>query len=418
MRQNNGNKPENPTDQPEAKPEEIGQRLAKDIKEAMDIPLPYQNEDWLLKVNMDQSNKEKSLFGLIKKKGLAEEELSELRKSAAQSPGTTRSQVIKLIKQYPGNPNLYTLSAICQSGMLMSGASTENILSGLKSATKESAYALFNNGISVYNTENFIKIYFNLLERQKRYQTRLISEIQQDNNLDRYKQDLILAGRISDQLIGEKKRSTNIIAQLKKKLKSSLYVSAFSISEIQEALNHFETGNLKEKLPSGTVNEVIVYLFAILNIFSHIPIMLPMVESIMTIFPPNHKGLSLRKLSLKSSGLFSKLKVSLIIGDIDKIKELANIIYKDNCSMLSTMEGESICCSYESDPYFNLGILAELTYGFFEPEKQSQLIAVSSRAIEAVIKKDMSKNQMFTELATNHSQKLLRLSELDKQNKA
>ena len=55
--------------------------------------------------------------------------------------------------------------------------------------------------------------------------------------------------------------------------------------------------------------------------------------------------------------------------------------------------------------------MAEMTAGLYSPEDHSKILRVALKAVESVIKRDMSKNHAFTESAKNHTHKLTELSE-------
>lgn len=149
---------------------EINPELLKKIKESLTIPIPDRDESWQIEGLTNPLKSEKKILGIFKKKSLSPEELKDLRKSALQSPGNTRTKIHKLKKQYPDNSVLFMLSAVCTHGMLMNSSNQREVLRGLKIATKEAATALLSNGISVYNCDNFFKIYFSYIDRHKRFQ--------------------------------------------------------------------------------------------------------------------------------------------------------------------------------------------------------------------------------------------------------
>ena len=65
---------------------------------------------------------------------------------------------------------------------------------------------------------------------------------------------------------------------------------------------------------------------------------------------------------------------------------------------------------YETDPFFNIAFITELTAGLFRPDDQAKMVRTALGAMDTVIKKDMSKGHMFTESAKNHTHKLAALA--------
>jgi hypothetical protein len=405
------NKAETSTETPKTKrrPLEIDPELIKRIKETLEIPLPEKSPFWRIEGLPDTKKGDRKILGIFKKKTLGIDEINDLRKSALQSPGNTRTKIAKLKKQYPDNPMLYMLSAICTHGMLLNSANHREVLKGLKIATKEGAIALTSNGISVYNCENFFRIYFTYLDRLKRALVRNYEEVVQDPRLDSYRQQLMNAMQIADQLTGEKSKVFNILNFLKKKLKSSQYTINISFHSLREAIRKIELGNPKEKLTMGTAGEMIAYIYALCVGFARIPILWLLVDEVTRIFPDSNKALLVRKISIHSVRNFTRFKLAVIESDREKMAKIGKTIMKDNILGIQKLDGQSLYQSYETDPFFNLAFVAEMTAGLYRDDDHKKIVETALQAVETVIKRDMSKDHIFTESANNHSHKLVAL---------
>lgn len=388
----------------------IDPELLKRYKESLALPIPGRDEFWQIeKVDMPANGKK--FLGLFKRKSLSLDEINDLRKCAIQSPGNTRTRINKLKKQYPNHPTLYMLSAICTNGMLLNSSNQKEVFRGLKNSTKEAAMALISNGVSVYNCEHFFRIYFMMLDRLKRHQVRTYEKLNQDPRLESYKDKLIIAMRVCDQLISDKPRIFNVLNHMKKKLKSSLYAAYFSFNMIKEAVKLIELGKSKEKMAMGTANEVIAYLYALTVAFARIPFLTSLVDEILDLLPDGNRPLLLRKISVRSVRNFALYKVATVESDRDVMAKLGKQIFKDNLTGVQKLEGQSLYQGYETDPFFNLAYVAELTVGLFKSAEHTKIIESALHAVETVIKRDMSKNHIFTEAANNHTHKLMLLKE-------
>ncbi len=388
----------------------VDPELIKRIKEVSAIPVPKGDEFWQIeKVAINTS--EKKFLGIFKRKTLSQEEIKDLRKSAVQSPGNTRTRINKLKKQYPNNPVLYMLSAICTNGMLLNSSNQKEVFRGLKTSAKEAAMALVSNGVSVYNCENFFRIYFTMLDRFKRQQIKVYERVTQDPRLDKYKQELIITMQLSDQLMSDKSRIFNVLNHLKKKLKSSLYAASFSFKMISDAAKYIELGKPKEKMAMGTASEIIAYMYALCVAFARIPFLTALVDEILELLPDANKALLLRKISIRSVRNFAYFRLATTEGDRETMARLGKQIFKDNLTGVQKLEGQSLYQSFETDPFFNLAFIAEMTAGLYKKDDHDKILDTAIRAVESVVKRDMSKNHVFTETASNHTHKLNLLKE-------
>lgn len=388
----------------------IDPELLKRINEAMALPIPGKDDFWKIEKISNPGN-EKKFFGFLKRRTLSPDEINDLRKSALQSPGNTRTRINKLKKQFPYNPTLFMLSAICTQGMLLNSSNQKEVFRGLKMSSKEAAMALVSNGVSVYNCENFFRIYFTMLDRFKRQQVRTYEHLAQDPRLDKYKQKLVLSMRVCDQLISDKSRVFNVLNHLKKKLKSSLYAAYFSFNMVQNAAKYIEMGKPKEKMAMGTASEIIAYIYALGIAFARIPFLTTLVDELLELLPDANKPILMRKISIRSVRNFAAFRIATIEGDRETMAKLGKLIFKENLTGIQKMDGQSLYQSYETDPYFNLAFIAEMTIGLYKPDDQARIIDAALQAVETVIKRDMSKNHMFTEAANNHTHKLQLLKE-------
>ncbi len=388
----------------------IDPELLKRIGEVSALPLPRGDEFWKIE-KVTTNLTEKKFLGLFKKKTLGPEEIKDLRKSALQSPGNTRTRINKLKKQYPDNPTLYMLSAICTNGMLLNSSNQKEVFRGLKTSSKEAAMALVSNGVSVYNCENFFRIYFTMLDRFKRQQIKVYERVTQDPRHENYKQQLVIVMQLCDQLMTDKSRVFNVLNHLKKKLKSSLYAAPFSFRLISNACKYIELGKPKEKTVLGTASEVIAFIYALCVAFARIPFLTTLVDEILELLPDANKALLLRKISIRSVRNFAYFRLATTEGEREVMAKIGKQIFKDNLTGVQKLEGQSLYQSYETDPFFNLAFIAEMSAGLYKKEDHDKIIDTAIRAVESVVKRDMSKNHMFTETASGHTHKLNLLKE-------
>ena len=209
----------------------------------------------------------------------------------------------------------------------------------------------------------------------------------------------------------EKNRIQNVLNHLKKKLKSKLYATTFEFAHIKEAARLMELGTPKEKCSIGTAAELIIYIYALAIAFARIPVLSSLVDHLIGLFPENHTPLLLRRISINSVRNFAKFRMATILGETEKMVKLGKLLVKENMVGIQKLDGQSLYQSYETDPFFNLAFVAEMTAGLFTEDDHRKVLRVALKAVESVIKRDMSKNHAFTESAKNHTHKLTELSD-------
>lgn len=407
---NDSNEPEGEAKE-NSKSFQISPALVKKIKDANAVPLPGKDEFWFIESLISDAKNKRKILRIFKKKSLKADELINLRKGAIQSPGVTRTKIQKLKKQYPNDPSLFMLSAISTNGMLRNSSNQNEVVKGLKFAAREAAIALVSDEVSIYNSDSFFTIYFNLLNRLKRHQLKVYEEVRADPRLESSKTELVSSMRIVDQLASEQSKITGTLNNLKKKLKSSHYITIFDLKSIREAISRVTLGNPKEKSKVGTASEMIVFIYAFMGAFSRIPILSPLVDQILQILPDSNQQMLLRKISINTMRNFSRFKLVQAEGDRNQMAKLGKFIMKDNMAGIQKLSGQSLYQGYETDPFFNMAIIAHLTTELYQGNDYQQILATAIEAMETVIKRDMSKNHIFTESANNHLRKLTKLKE-------
>ena len=389
----------------------VDPNLVDMVEKAKKIPMPSKDDYWNVQVDL-KTQKYKKVLGIFKKKDISLQDVNQLRKSAIQSPGNTRVIVNKLIKKHPQDSTLLMISAICTHGMLMNSSNQKEMVPGLKSAVKECIRALMNDGISVYNCENFLRIYFTMIDRLKRLQIKTYNVIMHDPHLEQSKNIITHAMRISDLLCADKSKSMNVIAHLKKKLKTTTFYTAnISFVDINNAVRLVEQGRSKEKCGIALAEELIAYIYALLIAFARIPILATFVSQILNLFSSTNRALFLRKVSVRSACNLTLFKIAVIESQPKQMQKLGQIILKENMVAVKKLEGHPLHQIFETDPFFNIAIIAELTYGLFKRDDQLKILTTAIQAVENVIKHDMTKNHIFTESAKTHTHRLMALKE-------
>jgi len=383
-------------------------RLLEDIKMAQNLPLPGKDAFWQIDEGRAQRGR-KSLLGIFKKKDLTEEELSTLRQEAETAPGRARVKIQMLSKKYAKNNALTMLSALCTYRLVLSTSNRKNKLEGMRMATKDAASVLINDGISLYNCENFFHIYFDYLSKIKRLQLATFKTLREGTSHRDSRNDLTAALKTCEGLLDEKARVGKVLNQVKGKFKSSSYTVPWGFLDIQAAGKKMEENDFKAICGPAEARQTLVYTLALADLFARIPILYPLVDSIMQMVPESTDALLLRKSSVLLTRSFTQLNIAIHEGNESRKQAMGRQIFADCNKNLNRISNQPIRQSFEADPYFYLSRVAILTFGSYEAQEQKDMLQNSLKAMQQVAKLDVTKAHIYTESAQDLVRKITNL---------
>ncbi|NQU64186.1 MAG: hypothetical protein HQ517_07890 [SAR324 cluster bacterium] len=373
-------------------------KLLANIQIALELPLPSKADNWKLAGAIAPGVK-KGLLRIFKKKEFSEEEMSKLRQEAESAPGQARVKIQMMGKKFASNNALNMLSAYCTYRMVLNSANQKEVLEGLKSATKDAAFALISNGISLYHVETFLTIYFEYLSRLKRFQIRILKNVKESGSQRLYIRKLETAIKLCDTLVEEKSRATKVLSQIKGKFKSSSYTILWEFDDIQKAGKKMEQSDYKAICGPTEARELIVYTLAMTEIFARIPILSPLVESVLKLTPDSTNSLFLKKSSIQVTLIFSQLNTAILEEDIEHQRTFSRQIVKISNDNIQKIANQPIKQSFEADSFFHLSRVTILTFGIYNGKEQKIMLLNSIKAMQHLAKLDVSKNHVYTESA-------------------
>ncbi len=381
-------------------------KLIEDTKIALELPIPEKNDYWNLSI-IDKTKKGKRrLLPFLKKQELTEEDLSQLRDTANRAPGRAKVKIQDLLKTNAGNADLMMLFALCSYRMVLNTSNRKGALEGLKSATKEAANALLADGISLYNCEKFFDIYFEYLNRLKRFQISTFKSLGETIRQQDLKKNLEIAIRMCDNLIEEKNRVIKVLNQIKGKFKSSSFSIPWEFSQIKLAGKKVEQSDYRFVCGPAEARQLVVYVMAMLDVFARVPILTSLVDALLQLIPEGAHDLYLRKASIQSRRAFTQLELLLKEGDRDRIRTFGKQVYKTTCDNLQQIANHHVKQGFEADPYFNLCRITIMTFGLYKAEDQNEMLLKSVQSIKRLGKLDMTKEKVFAQTATKFETKL------------
>lgn len=377
----------------------LGQRL----EQVLDLPVPNRSEFWRVETPKGQGHVGKLMK--VFKKEISEEEIASLRKEAIQSPGKTMAQIYKLKKLHPYNPNLLMLSAICTHGINMNSSDPSAMFGALRMANKDAASALIFDGLSLYNMENFFRLYRLMIERYKRQFDKVSRELRGDKAaVNRAKLDF--AGQLLELLSDEEGKGAAVVGHMKKKIMANAYAHYINLERITRAGQAIESGRNKEMVGYFTAQETISFAYAFGVAAAKVPILHPVVDRLMDAIPSLTIMLALRKVSVQSARHFVLYRLAEAERQEERMRRIARVIFQENLGAMQQMETQAVQQPYEADPYTNLASITYRAAGLFPGAEQAKMVASALTAAETLARKDQTKNRSFTEAAQAHIRRL------------
>jgi len=381
--------------------------IGKRLEESLSIPIAAKDDFWKIASPKDGGLFTGRLFDQFRKK-LTADDLLELRRKAAQSPGNTLTLIQKLLKDFPNNPTLLMLSAICIYGINVNSSNPEGMLSALKLATKDAATALISDGMSLYNGENFLRLYRLMLERYKRTFDKLSKELRgEKGSLQKVK--LEYAESFIWILDEEAERALEVLSHLKKRTLVNATNYQFSFARLIKAAEALKAEKPKEGMGSFNAKDMMSFAYGLAIAFARIPILNPLTNKIIEVLPPSTAELSLRRTSIISVQSFMELKIAQIDKSEPNMREIGQLLFQTNFEAMQLMEGAPVNQAFEADPFLNLANVTICTAKLFPLAEQTRMLNVATNGVHTLIRKDQTKAQNFTALGQSHLRKLSEL---------
>jgi len=385
--------------------------LGKRLEESLSIPVPSKDEFWRIELPKDGGLFGGRLFEQFRKK-LTDDDLADLRRRASQSPGKTLTEIQRILKDFPNNPTLLMLAAICIYGINVNSSNSGAMLGPLKLATKCAATALICDGVSMYNAENFLRLYRLMLERYKRSFDKLSKELRGERgSLQKLKLDY--AESMIWLLDEDAVKAVELISHLKKRTLVNASNYQFTFTRLVKAADALKAEKPKEGAGSFNAKDTISFGYGLAVAFARIPILSPLVDKILEVIPPLTNELSLRRASILSVQSFSTLRIAQLDKAELKIRELGKTLFDINFDAMQLMDTTPVTQSFEADPFINLSNATVGTSKLFPTGEQARMLTISTTAIQTLIRKDQTKSQGFAEIAQSHLRRLSKLNRED-----
>lgn len=369
------------------------QRIQLLLKEAPDIPLAIGK-----KINANEKKKffKKNKYPDLNRLRVDLNTLTDSGKIDTHSRQKVRSD----IKKYPNVPDLHIINAIYtfqdiprindkeHFSHIMQNRVNQSQLLQLQKAIEEMVRAFYQGGISVFNINWFMKIYVEYLTVYKGRLTyeyngiakRQNSELTTLANKIRLKQmEILELLNIKDKL--------GAITKLSRRLNGTTYLSdSFMPMEIKKATQAVHKGELSKIINEDRMSGKIIYvLMTLLFLMAKIPLLQPVLESLLDVIPDDCRSILLRKKMVYTIVKMTQYELAIASGDKNKARSTANQLYKYCLETIHQhLKGTIINEQCEVDPYLKIIWLVKTADGLFERSNYRKLVKEAIEYIKLI----------------------------------
>lgn len=334
-------------------------------------------------------NKKRWLFG-----SKIMPDIGDLRESIAdpdknQNLFEARKQLNTLLKKFPFNPDLRVLKAIqIMNDTNQSGLDGKR-LDVMKGAVVESAIAIHNNGLSVFNVTWMVKIYLRFLETLQRrvsnehrvlnanYHWQTAQAVHELHNLN-----FSLTSMMS------LKNQMSVLTNLNARLSGSrdLY-DCISIREIQEASQVMLKGKAAMTESGKTGNYILWVCISTGLMFARIPVLHGLSIQLLETIPDISYEIILQKKMIETNMQVSLYQSAKANGVVREIELSAVRLYNKCCSIIKEHLSDVTIFRkpYEVDPFLKAGWIVKEMNGMIETSVYEGMLTETLNQLTTVL---------------------------------
>ena len=316
---------------------------------------------------------------------------------------TARKKINLLLKRNRFNPDLRALNGIQLFNDTFHSGLDENKLNALQRSMVETASAIHNGGISIFNVNWFIRIYLKYLEILHRRMAAEYNLIKTNYHwqVKAAADELHIALMQVTSMQGLQKNMSGLTV-LNTRLKDSVYTyNCITKEEITESAHAMVKGENKTIGSGKTANYIIWVIITLSSLFARIPMLENLITDTMEAIPDISRELTLQKKMVGTATRITKYQLALAEGDRAIISLAAMNLYK-RCQDIIKMYLKGVTTfkkSYEVDPFLKAAWIAKESNGLFDPSDYRQMLEEALELMEKVIRYSLDVKDSL-ELAT------------------
>lgn len=301
----------------------------------------------------------------------------------------SRKTLVQLLKKFPYDPNVRVLRGVQLMNDTFQSALDADKMLVLKRAYKESATALYNNGLSVFNVTWTIKIYLKFIESLFRKASNEYRAVSTNFHFQiRQAADELNAMVMQLSSLLSLKKHMSGLAFLNNKLKGTAYMyDCITKEEIMEATQLMASGDNAKTESGRTANYIVWVSLTLASILARIPTFHKLIPDILNAVHGTSTDLKLQKVMVGTIAKVTEYQLKIASGDSMGTEKTALYIYK-RCEDTIKEHLENINTlrkTYEIDPFIKAAWITKDLQGLIEPNQYRPMLEKSHEWLTRVL---------------------------------
>jgi len=359
--------------------------------------------------NINYPKPPKKLFP--KKKPDLNDIRNEVQKFSERKGVTTSREIInKKLKQFPHMADLQALKAIQHFNDSSQSGLSENKLDVLSDPLLRITKALYNEGISIFNSNWFVTIYVKYLEIIRERITRefKLGKYHAHPEVRKSAQRLYLKLLKIPRLLQIKNSAKSLIALNAKLKDSSILTESITTLELKRACQAIAAKDPAKIIGNGKPANSIVFVMLTLNsLYARIPILRELLNRNLKNIPDLNRDLILQKQMIINISNVNDFLMALAIGKKETAKEIANKIYGRSIRNVNNyLENSILTQPYEVDPFLKVAWIVKESRNIFDEDINKKRLQKAHEFLN-IIMKERCQHKGSIETAINYKNEII-----------
>ena len=342
-------------------------------------------------------------------------DLTELRnevKKFSQREGITnaRDMINKKLKRFPHLADLQAIKAIQQFNDSSQSGLSGNKLEVLHDPLIRITKALYNEGVSIFNSNWFITIYIKYLEiiREQISREFKIGKNSAHPEVRRASEKLYLKLLKLPRLLQIKNNAAGLTALNAKLKDTSILTATISSLDLKRACQAIVENDPGKIISDGkTANSIVFVMLTLNSLYARIPILKELAKKNLNNIPDLNRDLILQKQMIINISDINDFLMALAVGNKESAKVIANKTYDQSLRTIDDyLENAFLKKPHEVDPFLKAVWIVKESRNIFDEHVNRNRLKKAHQVLRIVMK-ERCQHKASVETAINYRNELI-----------
>jgi len=342
-------------------------------------------------------------------------DLTELRnevKKFSQREGITnaRDMINKKLKRFPHLADLQAIKAIQQFNDSSQSGLSGNKLEVLHDPLIRITKALYNEGVSIFNSNWFITIYIKYLEiiREQISREFKLGKNSAHPEVRRASEKLYLKLLKLPRLLQIKNNAAGLTALNAKLKDTSILTATISSLDLKRACQAIVENDPGKIISDGkTANSIVFVMLTLNSLYARIPILKELAKKNLNNIPDLNRDLILQKQMIINISDINDFLMALAVGNKESAKVIANKTYDQSLRTIDDyLENAFLKKPHEVDPFLKAVWIVKESRNIFDEHVNRNRLKKAHQLLRIVMK-ERCQHKASVETAINYRNELI-----------